>query len=196
MDVSRETELRLTAYAKLIERWNPHINLVAPSTLPDFSRRHLGDCLQVAELVQPDEGLWVDLGSGGGLPGIVLAIAFAERPTEFTLIESDQRKSTFLRTVIRELALTRAKVISRRIEDVEPLKAAYLSARALAPLPRLMPYLDKHLAQDGQAWLMKGEQWQAELEQAREDWSFTSTTYPSLTRPGAAILKICGVSHD
>lgn len=195
MDVSRETWPRLEAYEALIRRWNPRINLVAPSTLEELRTRHIEDCLQIARHVTPGAGLWADLGSGGGLPGLVLAIAFADCPTGFRLVESDQRKATFLRTAIRELGLSRVSVISARIEGADPLKAAYISARALAPLPRLMPYLDRHLADDGQAWLMKGEQWRAEIDEARKDWNFAAEDYPSQTQSGAAIIKISGVSH-
>lgn len=194
-DVSRETEQRLSDYASLIRKWNARINLVAPSTLPDLRQRHIDDCLQLAYLVNPKSGLWADLGSGGGLPGLVLAIAFADLDVTFQLVESDQRKAAFLRTVIRELGLSRAKVTSSRIEEENSLKASYISARALAPLPRLMAYLDRHLAVDGQAWLMKGEQWRAEMQEARKEWNFTAETFPSRTHSGAAIIKISGVSH-
>lgn len=196
LDVSRETIERLNIYAALIGRWNPRINLVARSTIADFRRRHVEDCLQLAALVRPERGIWADLGSGGGLPGIVMAIAFADSAIKFRLIESDQRKAAFLSAVLRETGLQNTKVIADRIETVNPLNAAYLSARALAPLPRLMPYITKHLAKDGQAWLMKGEQWQAEIDEAREAWSFDVESYPSQTQPGAAILKINGVSND
>lgn len=194
-NVSRETEARLREYESLIRRWNPRINLIAPSTLRELRTRHIDDCLQIMRYAAPSEGLWADLGSGGGLPGLVLAIAFADCRTRFLMVESDQRKATFLRTVIRELSLSNASVLNSRIETIDPLKAAYISARALAPLPRLMPYLEKHLANDGQAWLMKGEQWQTELEQARSAWQFSVENHPSTTQSGAAILKISGVSH-
>ncbi len=196
LGVSRETEIRLHEFEKLVRRWNPRINLVAPSTLPEFRHRHIDDCLQLAGYVEPGEGQWVDLGSGGGLPGIVLAIVFAENSmTRFVLIESDQRKASFLRTVIRILGLRNATVLSQRIEVLEPMKAAYISARALAPLPRLMPYLSRHLADSGQAWFMKGKQWQAEIDAAARDWRFTVDSFPSATQSGAAIIKISGVSH-
>lgn len=196
IDVSRETVARLDHFEDLLRRWNPKINLIAPSTIPQIRQRHIDDSLQIAAHVQPEDGLWADIGSGGGLPGIILAIAFADRPVDFVLVESDQRKSTFLRTAIRELDLPKARVVTARIEEADPLNAAYLSARALAPMPRLMPYLRRHLAQNGQAWLMKGEQWQAELEEARRSWKFNDEAFPSQTQSGAAIIKISGVSHD
>lgn len=194
-NVSRETEPRLQLYEALVRRWTARINLVAPATLDGLRTRHLLDCLQIADRVTPAEGLWADLGSGAGLPGIILAIAFADFPTRFLLVESDQRKAAFLRTAIRELGLQNATVAAARIEGIQPLNAAYLSARALAPLPRLMPYLAKHLARDGQAWLMKGAQWQSELDEAKQYWRFAAEIHSSITQQGAAILKISGVSH-
>ncbi|WP_411957279.1 16S rRNA (guanine(527)-N(7))-methyltransferase RsmG [Paracoccus homiensis] len=196
MHVSRETTDRLDAYQDLIRKWNPRINLVAPSTLDDLKGRHIDDCLQLAAQVSTVSGSWVDIGSGGGFPGIVLAIALADQDLSITLIESDQRKSTFLRTAIRELDLKNAQVLTARIERATRQNADYLSARALAPLPRLMPYLTRHLGANGQAWLMKGQRWQDEVDEARQAWAFDVESYESVTQPGAAILKISGVTHE
>lgn len=192
--VSRETSDRLAKFQQLILRWNPRINLVAPSTVPDLETRHIADCLQISQYADPKSGIWADLGSGGGLPGIVLAIAFADRPLQFVLLESDQRKAAFLRTAIRELELANIQVKNLRIERTPPLKAAYISARALAPLYRLMPYLQRHLAESGQAWIMKGENWREEVEIARNSWNFNVLPIPSKLRSGAAILKISEVT--
>jgi 16S rRNA (guanine527-N7)-methyltransferase len=195
MIVSRETQERLDEYAALLSHWNSRINLVAPGTIANLRRRHIEDCLQICQHVTPADGIWADLGSGGGLPGLVLAIAFQRTETEFRLVESDQRKAVFLRTAIRQLDLANASVVTRRIEDITPLNAAYVSARALAPLPLLMPYLSRHMADNGQAWLMKGERWQSEVRDAQSEWRFACSAYPSLTHSGAAILKISEVSH-
>ena len=195
MHVSRETWDELDVYAAMIRKWNARINLVAPSSVPHLQERHIADSLQLVELSQPDAGLWADLGSGGGFPGLVAAIACRDRMTDFILVESDQRKSAFLRSVIRELGLKRAEVISARIEDLNSLKAAYISIRALAPLPRLMPYLVQHLEKNGQAWLMKGRQWQAELDETASHWRFSVESHPSKTDQSAAILKIWGLGH-
>ena len=193
-NVSRETMDRLDIFRDLIKRWNPSINLVAQSTIPELNARHIDDCLQFSKHVSPKSGIWADLGSGGGLPGIVLATVFSDHPIQFRLIESDQRKAAFLRTVIRELKLDNTQVDNIRIEEADPLNAAYLSARALAPLPRLMAYLDRHLAEFGQAWIMKGENWREEVEAARRKWNFNVLPIPSISRPGAAILKISEVT--
>lgn len=196
MSVSRETTERLQAYAELIKQWNPRINLVSPASLADFHRRHVEDSLQLATLMQQPTGLLADLGSGGGLPGLVLAIVFQGTPLKIRLVESDQRKAVFLRTVIRQLELTNAEVIAQRIESIKPLNASYISARALAPLPRLMPYLDLHMAANGQALLMKGENWKNEVSEARLKWGFQIRAVPSRTHPGAAILAISELSYD
>jgi 16S rRNA (guanine527-N7)-methyltransferase len=193
--VSRETNEMLENYAALIRQWNPRINLVAPSTIENLFERHINDCLQITQHADPQEGIWADIGSGGGLPGLVMAVCYRSRPVDFVLVESDQRKATFLRTVIRVLGLDSASVKTARVEQLDPLNAAYISARALAPLPRLMPYLSRHLAEDGQAWLMKGRQWQDEISQTVKEWTFTSQPFPSQTDDGAAILKITGIRH-
>lgn len=195
LDVSRETQQRFEAYESLIRQWNPRINLVAPTTLAEFQSRHVADSLQIAGHVTPQAGVWADLGSGGGLPGLILAIYHENTPTQFILLESDQRKAAFLRTVCRKLSLSNVTVRATRIEDAEPLNAAYISARALAPLPKLISYLARHLGHDGQAWVMKGAKWQSELASARDAWQFDAESFPSRTQPDAAILRISGITN-
>jgi 16S rRNA (guanine527-N7)-methyltransferase len=195
MTVSRETSERLKIYQDLLLRWNSRINLVAPRSLPELRTRHIDDCLQVAALTNASSGHWMDMGSGGGLPGLVLAIAKADTDLAFTLVESDQRKAAFLRTVIRETGLGNAEIAAQRIETLPPLNAAYASARALAPLRQLMAYLNLHLAPTGTAFLMKGRQWQAEVEDAKREWIFDYVAHPSRTQEGAATLEISGVTH-
>ncbi len=192
MSVSRETE-QLAAYAALLRKWNPAINLVAMSTIDQIETRHIKDSLHLAEAAENARGSWVDLGSGGGLPGIVVAI---RRPDlEITMVESDQRKVAFLRNATRELGLMRAKVLCERIETANRLDAANISARALAPLPQLMAYVERHLSPSGTAWLMKGRNWQAEVSQAQLDWKFNLKAHKSATDPDAAILEITGIRH-
>lgn len=190
MTVSRETE-RLAAYAAMLRKWNPAINLIAPATVGQIETRHIADALQLARLSQKSAGPWVDLGAGGGLPGLVIAIARPELVVR--LIESDQRKAAFLRTAIRELRLENASVVCQRIESADSQNAANISARALAPLPQLMAYVSRHLKPDGQAWLMKGRNWQAEIADARKTWSFDVKAHQSSTDSDAAILEITGI---
>ena len=185
MNASREA--RLAAYATLLRKWNPAINLIAAGTVPDLEQRHLQDSAQLATLVDSWDGLWLDIGSGGGLPGLVVAIHHPD--SEVLLVDSDRRKVAFLQTAIRELGLSRCRATAARIEDLPPASARHLSVRALAPLPRLMPYLKRHMAADGTAWLMKGQNWQADLDQSGAHAQFDIRVYPSATDPAAAILQ-------
>lgn len=192
MIVSRETSL-LSQYAALLRKWNPAINLIAPSTLSDIEGRHIADSAQLANLAQGTAGDWADLGSGGGLPGLVIAI---QCPTkQVTLVESDGRKCSFLRTSVRELGLDNVRICNSRIEAADRLNVASVSARALAPLPLLLSYASRHLAPAGTAWLMKGRNWRSEIDEAATDWRFDYVAHPSKTDPDAAILEITGLRH-
>ncbi len=194
-DVSRETFDRLDTYVELVKRWNPKINLVSRSSLEDIWDRHILDSVQVYRCATTAE-TWVDIGAGGGFPGMVCAImALEESPnTRFQFVESDQRKSAFLRNVARECGVT-CQVISKRIESVEPLEADILSARALADLRTLLSFCDRHLSENGTALLPKGANWKKELSEAQEEWKFDVEPITSLTEPQAVILKIKGVSR-
>lgn len=191
-DVSRETRA-LADYAAMLRKWNPVINLVSPATLDEIETRHIADSRRLVDIAAPARGNWADLGSGGGFPGMVVAIC---RPDlQVTLIESDRRKASFLRSVIREAGLKNAGVMAERIESVDPLNVANVSARALASLPQLMSYVQRHLGPDGKAWLMKGRSWQSEVAAARDIWSFDLIAHPSSTDSEAAILEISGITH-
>ena len=195
MTVSRETDERLCQYEALLRRWNAKINLVSPNDMVMLNSRHIQDCLQLSELAPGDVDHWADLGSGGGLPGLIVAFARAHLKTKFTLVESDQRKAAFLRQVTRETHLKNVAVLAQRIETAEPLAADIVSARALAPLPKLMPYLARHLSPTGRAFLLKGRQWQAELREAQDKWDFLWAAHPSRTDDEAAVLEISRVSY-
>ncbi|KAA9006828.1 16S rRNA (guanine(527)-N(7))-methyltransferase RsmG [Histidinibacterium aquaticum] len=190
LNVSRETEERLSALRDLVIKWSKAINLVAPQTIDDIWNRHILDSAQLAlhaPLLNPD---WVDLGSGGGFPGLVIAILRRELEVAgMTLVESDRRKSTFLRTAIRELDL-QARVEAERIEDLPPANASVLSARALAPLPKLLEMASRHLAANGRAMFLKGATRQDEISTARRDWHFELTERRSMTQPEAAVLIV------
>lgn len=195
LDVSRETFARLEKYVGLVERWNPKINLVSRNSLKEIWTRHIQDSVQVFHCARPATH-WVDLGSGGGFPGMVCAIlaVYSAPNMRFTLVESDHRKSAFLRNVARECGVN-CKVISRRIEDIEPLHADILSARALADLSSLLSFCDRHLSARGVALLPKGATWKKELDDARRRWKFEAEPITSLTEPQAVILKIKGVTR-
>ncbi|MCA0042142.1 16S rRNA (guanine(527)-N(7))-methyltransferase RsmG [Celeribacter litoreus] len=191
INVSRETLERLTAYLELLKKWNPAINLVAKSTIDHAWDRHFVDSAQVHRLMPENCEKWCDIGSGGGFPGLVcatLSMEFAPE-TQFTLIESDQRKAAFLRTVITELGLN-AQVFSKRIEEVDPVGADILSARALAPLSKLLEFSERHLRHGGHALFLKGASFRDEISESLKSWHFSYEERPSITDPSAAILRI------
>ncbi|QPH55884.1 16S rRNA (guanine(527)-N(7))-methyltransferase RsmG [Pontivivens ytuae] len=187
-DVSRETADQLKIYAELLRKWNPRINLVSRTTLDDLKRRHFEDSLQLVKLA-PASGHWVDLGSGGGFPGLVIAIAAPEY--QITLVESDQRKCLFLREVARTLSLN-VDVLNERIEAAQPLQADILSARALASLPDLLAFAERHAYSKATLLFPKGRTADQELTVARESWTFDVDRIPSQTDPASSILKITG----
>ncbi len=177
-------------YENLIHKWNPTINLVAAGTLAEVHQRHIEDSAQLFRFAQPKSGKWLDLGSGGGLPGIVIAILGRDLPLPVVLVESDRRKSAFLSTVRRELNLPEVTIKAQRIEQLESGEFNFVSARALAPLRDLLPMISRQLASDGEAWLLKGRSWQQEVEAAKADWSFDIETYQSVTDPESVVLKL------
>ncbi|SHH61116.1 16S rRNA (guanine(527)-N(7))-methyltransferase RsmG [Marivita hallyeonensis] len=196
MNVSRETSERLATYLELLKKWSKKINLVSPASLKDARSRHFADSIQLARLCKESAKTWVDLGSGGGFPGAVVAIVLAEeRPDlSMTLVESDQRKCAFLRSVSRETSVP-FNVIAKRIEDVAPLKADMLSARALAPLTDLCTFAERHLHKDGTALFPKGAKWVDEVKTAQKKWRFSLQTHTSETSPEAVILEIGELSR-
>lgn len=196
LDVSRETMEKLEQYAALLSKWNPRINLVSRTSLDELWSRHIMDSAQLFSLAPSKARRWTDLGSGGGFPGLVVAIlAAASLPKlEVTLIESDTRKATFLRTVLRETA-TPGVVLSNRIESAPRQGADVVSARALAPLDTLLGYVSRHLDPNGTALLQKGAQWQKEVDIATKSWTFTQEIHKSETDPNAVILQIGDLSH-
>ncbi|WP_346429250.1 16S rRNA (guanine(527)-N(7))-methyltransferase RsmG [Roseinatronobacter domitianus] len=190
-NVSRETHEKLQALEALVRRWNPRINLVAASTLDDLWARHIVDSMQVFELVGQPVTSWVDLGSGGGFPGIVCAIMALEQMPDchFTLVESDKRKAAFLLVCQQQFSLN-LTVRVERAEQLSPVSADVVSARALAPLPQLLPLVHRHLALGGIALLPKGKNHMAELEAARAEWQFDVTSHDSKTDESARILAL------
>lgn len=189
-NVSRETIERLDAYAALLLRWSERINLVSPKSLEALWERHFLDSAQLLAHAG-DARVWADLGSGGGFPGLVVAILAQETHPDlkFHLIEADQRKAVFLRTVAREVGIG-VDVIAERIENVPALGADIVSARALAALSQLLSYSAIHLAPGGRALFLKGKDAQNELSIARKHWRFDCKTITSKTHPDSVILSI------
>lgn len=190
-NVSRETFDKLSTLASLLEKWNPKINLVSKNSIEDLWQRHIQDSIQVFDLIPDQKGSWVDIGSGGGFPGLVVAILNSglSYPFQVSLIESDIRKCSFLRTALRETGV-KATVLTQRIEAVDPQEADVLSARALADLSLLCEFSERHLSETGTALFPKGVNWKKEVEEASKSWSFTHEISKSSTQEGAVILKL------
>jgi 16S rRNA (guanine527-N7)-methyltransferase len=191
VDVSRETLERLDSYLELLRRWQRAVNLVGGSTLIDPWRRHILDCAQIVPHVPRSAATVLDLGSGAGLPGLVLALMGVPG---VHLVESDQRKAQFLREAAR---LTRAPVVvhATRVEDLQGFAADVVTARALAPLPRLLGLAAGLLAPGGLCLFLKGENAMRELTEARQSWHMRSEIVPSRSGSRGVLLKLEGVGR-
>jgi 16S rRNA (guanine527-N7)-methyltransferase len=185
-----EPELEL--YEELLRRWQAKINLVAPATLDSIWVRHFADSAQVAA-VAPDARVWADLGAGAGFPGLITALLLKKEPgAEVHLIESDQRKAAFLRAVSRETGAP-ATVHAERIEQaLAPLAAKLdaVSARALAPLAKLIDLARAPLEKGAKAVFLKGEEWRDELTAAERVGRFSVETIESRTHPRARLIVV------
>lgn len=183
---------RLQAYAALLRQWQQAHNLVAAGTLDQLWSRHIADCLQLVPQAPPFRH-WVDLGSGAGLPGLVVAIALAERPgCRFTLVEANQKKCAFLRAAVRETG-AHAAVAAARIEThgrTMPGGADVVSARALAPMAELCRLAHPYLHADSVVLLLKGRDFAAEERDAGERWRYDLAAAPSATDPGGRIVAL------
>lgn len=189
-DVSRETLTRLETYCGLIRRWNGAENLVAPADLAVLWTRHIADCAQLVPLA-PVARSWLDIGSGAGLPGIVIALA-APPGTSVTLIESNQRKCAFLRQAIRETGAPavvrqgRAEVVLREL--AEPFEV--VTGRAVAPLPALLELAEPALARGGAGLFPKGRGYQREVDEAALTYDFDLVQHRSRIEPDGMILEV------
>ena len=186
LNVSRETIDQFKAYLELLEKWQIRINLVANSTLPDAWRRHILDSAQLARFFPPNTKKILDVGSGAGFPGLVLAILGG---IEVELVESDQRKAIFLSTVIRSLGLS-AKVHNQRVESLPNLAADVVTARALAPLPKLLKLIENQLSSGTICLFLKGSSVEDELTNLKSYSTMLSKCYPSLSGPNGVVLEL------
>ena len=180
-------DARLATYRDLLLRWNRTINLVSARTAEDVDRRHVADSLQIVPLL-PEEGPIADLGSGGGLPGLVIAAGLPER--EVHLVESDRRKAAFLIEAAAAMGLKRVKVHAQRIEEATLPPLAAVTARALAPLAALLGLAAPLLAPGGICIFPKGRAAEEELTSAAAHWHFTAERFQSRTDPEATILRL------
>jgi 16S rRNA (guanine527-N7)-methyltransferase len=177
---------KLLVYAELIARWNRTIRLVSAHDVPAIWTRHVMDSLQLLPLMPAGLPGAIDLGSGGGLPGLVLALASG---VHFDLVESDARKAAFLREAAQATGAP-VTVHAQRIEAVSLTPSGFLTARALAPLPKLLSLAAPLLAPGGLCLFPKGQSFDAEVDDARQFWTMTIETIQSRTSPEARLLLI------
>lgn len=189
-DVSRESAERLETYVSLLLTWQTRINLIGPSTRDDIWSRHIADALQLLPLLPQSAKVLADLGSGAGIPGLILAIA---RPLEAHLFESNLKKGAFLREAARQTG-AQAQVHSQRIEAAGALaariKAEAVTARALAPLPKLLDYAQPFFENGAIGYFHKGQDVDAELTDATKSWKMQVEKHPSMTDSRGVILVV------
>jgi 16S rRNA (guanine527-N7)-methyltransferase len=192
-DISAETLDLYQRWYHLLTRWNQKINLVGQNTLSNFWLRHALDSHQLYADLPAGTKTIIDLGAGAGFPGIALAILMRDTPgAQITMVESNGKKCNFLRTVIRELSLP-ATAVQGRAENLAPQPYDVVTARAFAPLPKLLTYAQPFWHADTLGIFPKGESWEAELNDAKADWDFTYEARPSQTDELARVLKITGL---
>lgn len=198
IDVSRETRERLEHFAALFQKWARKINLIAPSTLEQLWTRHIIDSLQIRNIVS-EPSRWIDLGSGGGFPGVITAIVLAEHQTGWIdLVESNNKKCSFLRMALAETG-GRGTVHPIRIEEAAKSLAApqHVSARALADLDSLFDYVNPWAVTNRELKLIfhKGRDYQAEIDKARGRWDFDLVKHRSVVEQDSVILEISSLTR-
>jgi len=186
LNVSRETIDKFQLYLTLLEKWQRRINLVSNSTLANAWQRHILDSGQLVAYYPPQTRQILDVGSGAGFPGLVLAIMGG---VKVDLVESDQRKAVFLSTVIRELGLP-AKVHNQRIETMPNLHPDVITARALAPVPKLLNLIENHMSAECVCLFLKGASVEDELTNLQSYSTMVATTHPSLSGSIGVVLEI------
>ena len=190
--VSRETLAQLEAYAELLTRWSARINLVGRNTIPDVWRRHILDSAQLRAFVPDRMRSVIDLGSGAGLPGLVLAILGVPG---VELVEADSRKCAFLREAVR-ITETGATIRPCRIEAVPRHPVDVVTARACAPLDRLLGLAEPFLAPGSECLFLKGERVEEELTLARKHWTITVSAHQSRSDPRGVVLRLQQVARE
>mgnify|MGYP001212029236 CR=1 FL=1 len=195
--VSRETQQKLEHFAALFQKWAKTINLVAPSTIDELWQRHIADSAQIFQL-SPEPQRWLDLGSGGGFPGVITAIFLAEAQDGWVhLVESNQKKAAFLRVALNETG-ARGSVHPLRIEAAPKAlpDCDRISARALAELDQLLSYASGWMiGTNARAFFHKGRDYSAEIEKARGRWAFDLIKHKSAVEPDSVILEIGHLRH-
>lgn len=196
--VSRETSERIDHFCMLFRKWNKTTNLVAPSTLPSLESRHVLDSLQIWQM-SPDPKTWIDLGSGGGFPGVITAICLAEGGAGWVhLVESNKKKAAFLRIALAETG-ARGTVHPVRIEDAVALvpSCQAISARALADLTDLLVLCEPWMLEKPSVagFFHKGREYRSEVQNARGRFDFDLVEHQSAIEPDSAILEISNLTR-
>ncbi|MGE0251120.1 MAG: 16S rRNA (guanine(527)-N(7))-methyltransferase RsmG [Dongiaceae bacterium] len=186
LNVSRGTLEKFFTYEQLLKKWNSKINLVSASTLDDFWGRHILDSGQLIHHLPPHTRILVDLGSGAGFPGMVLAIMGVQ---EVHLIEADAKKCAFLENVSRE-TLTDVIIHQDRIENLRNIEADVITARALADVPTLLNYSKNFVKKDTVGLFLKGEQVESELTAKSDSWQVVIEKIPSISSTTGSVLKV------
>lgn len=184
--VSRETIEKLEIYISLLQQWNKKINLVSQQGMEQVWKRHVYDSFQLIRYLDSSVKSIADLGSGGGFPGLILALS-TDIPV--ILIESDMRKTIFLREVLRQTK-TQATVLCQRIENVNAISADVVTARALTSLTQLLEFSKNILNKNGYCLFLKGRSVNLEIEEAQKDWKINYKTFSSQTNADGVIVKI------
>lgn len=191
--VSRETLERFEAWRRLLAEWSRHTNLVGRSTLDEFWFRHAYDSWQLLDLAPQGACRWLDIGAGAGFPGLAIAFGLEERQVvnrKVTLVESIGKKAAFLRAVLSETGVA-GDVIPDRIEALSPRPSCdVVTARAVAPLAKLLGLMAPYVENGAIALIPKGARHAEELTAARKSWNFEASLHPSLTSDEAAIIRI------
>lgn len=190
--VSRETEVRLDRYVDLLMAWQAKTNLIAPSTLPQLWTRHISDSLQLLDLA-PNARHWLDFGSGGGFPGVVLACAMAEHPgASVQLVERIAKKAAFLREALRVTGTPGSVVLADIGDYVDSLKAPVdcVTARAVAPLHMLLGFAAPLVQRGAKALFLKGQDVESELTEATKYWNIQPLLHPSRTGGHGWIVEL------
>jgi 16S rRNA (guanine527-N7)-methyltransferase len=202
-DVSRESRARLEAFVELLLKWQKRINLIGPATVDDVWQRHIADAAQLTALIRPHVQKAVDLGSGGGIPGLVIAILLMEhrsnhRPATVHLVESTGKKAAFLRQAV-QLTGAPALVHDCRIESLAQAgrleNVDLVTARALAPLPKLIELAAPWLQSGAYGLFHKGQDVDSELTESAKSWRITYTKHPSVVDPSGCILEVKEIEH-
>lgn len=184
--VSRETIEKLEIYISLLQQWNKKINLVSQQGMDQVWKRHVYDSFQLIRYLDSSVKSIADLGSGGGFPGLILALS-TDIPV--ILIESDKRKTIFLREVLRQTK-TQATVLCQRIENVNAISADVVTARALTSLTQLLKFSKNILNKNGYCLFLKGRSVNLEIEEAQKNWKINYKTFSSQTNADGVIVKI------